>query len=140
MIKLMFACLIAVPALAHATPLQFGATGNSYKLSYVDSAYAGSTIIYSDYKNLARFNTDLVSKSNFMSVNNLPNENKFGNKFTQNQFTQNPDAARQPSGKAGSTIVTAIIHSSNLVETPSAIPLLATAIGLFGFAANRRRV
>lgn len=33
-----------------------------------------------------------------------------------------------------------IKYTPNAVPTPSALPLLATAIGLFGFAANRRRV
>lgn len=33
-----------------------------------------------------------------------------------------------------------IKYTPNAVPTPAALPLLATAIGLFGFAANRRRV
>ncbi len=36
--------------------------------------------------------------------------------------------------------VVGINYTPNAVPTPSALPLLATAIGLFGFAANRRRV
>lgn len=36
--------------------------------------------------------------------------------------------------------VIGISYTPNAVPSPSALPLLATAIGLFGFAANRRRV
>jgi hypothetical protein len=36
--------------------------------------------------------------------------------------------------------VIGIKYTPNAVPSPSALPLMATAIGLFGFAANRRRV
>ena len=126
--NLFIACLFTLPLLANAKTLQFDATSNTFKFNAYNVANINVATAQAGYKNLAQLGSFSIvdDGANLLSVAYLADENSDNNKFKS-------DANQNHS-------MTEIMHSTDVVSVPSALPLLATAIGLFCFGANRRRV
>ena len=123
--KVLIACLLILPLVANANTLQVNAASN--KLNVYNSAKLDGTIAQVDYKNLGRLGSfSIINKDGVFSVAYLAEETSNSNKYKSDG---NQDGR-----------VTEIKHTTNAVSMPAALPLLATAIGLFCFGANRRRV
>ena len=126
--NLLTACLFTLPLLASANTLQLTVPSNSLKLSNHNAVYANNLLVHTGYKNSGRYDSSLINddKASLVSVAYLAEESSANNK-PKTEVNQNNSVAE-------------LKHTTHAVSVPSALPLLATAVGLFCFGANRRRV
>ena len=126
--NLFIACLFTLPLLADAKTLQFDAASNTFKFNTYNALNINVPTAQTGYKNLGQFGSFSIvgDGASLLSVAYLADESSDNNKSKRNVNQNNS--------------MTEIKHSTDVVSVPSALPLLATAIGLFCFGANRRRV
>jgi hypothetical protein len=132
--KLLLLCFLTAPILANANMLQFGApTTNSANTTYNIHLADVSKNAYAIIDVASTKRADLyLTKSGFYSVKNVSNLDNAVESTQAVIFTElknQTDASNQAStANKEATIV------------PASLPLLATAIILFIFGSNRRRV
>ena len=127
--KVLIACLVILPLVANAKTLQFNnAANNDFKFNGYNAVNVNVPTAQTGYRNLGQFGSFSIigDRAGLFSIAYLADESNDNNKF-KNDANQNNS-------------VTETKHTTSVVSVPSALPLLATAIGLFCFGANRRRV
>ena len=130
--KVLITCLFILPLVANANTLQFN-NAVSHKFNGYNAINANVPTAQAGHRNLGQFGSfSIVGDSGgLFSVAYLANESSDNSKYTSSEFKSD---ANQDNHVAG------VKHTKNVVSVPSALPLLATAVGLFCFGANRRRV
>lgn len=132
--KVLIACLFILPLVANAYTLQFNnAVSHNFKSNGYSAINASVATAQVGYRNLGQFGSfSIVGDSGgLFSVAYLADESSGNNKYTSSEFKSDANQGNHE---------TEIKYTKNVVSVPSALPLLATAIGLFCFGANRRRV
>jgi hypothetical protein len=132
--KLLSVCLFAMPVFANANVLQFGApTTNSVNTTYNIDLASGSKNAYAiiDVANTKLAELDLT-KSGLYSVKNVSNLDN-AVESTQTVIFSERKIQTDVANKVSAA-------SKEATIVPASLPLLATAIILFIFGSNRRRV
>ena len=124
----LIACLFTLPLLADAITLQSNVASNTFKFIGQNTVNANVATVLVGRKNLGQFGSFSIISDNgdLLSIAYLADESTDNNKFKSD--AKQTDSAAE------------IKHNSDVVSVPSALPLLAVAIGIFCFGANRRRV
>jgi hypothetical protein len=132
--KLLSVCLFAMPVFANANMLQFDAPAtNSVNTTYNIDLASGSKNAAAIINVASTKMADLdLTKSGFYRVKNVSNLDNTVESTQTAVFSERKNQT-DAAGKASAAIEEATI-------APASLPLLATAIILFIFGSNRRRV